>query len=133
MSTMEHPNVAAVRAMFAAFRSADLASIMATVPENLTWHFPGRRGLIAGTHRGQAAVLDFLGRVVALTDGTFGLDIIDIVGSDEHVVALFRGHGRRGDRTLDNPTCLKIRFNDGQPVEIHEFVWDLFAVDDFWS
>lgn len=129
----EHPNVAAVKAMFAAFRSADLAAIQAAIPQDVVWHFPGRRGRIAGSHRGRQAVLAFLADVVALTDGTFGLDLIDIVGGDENVVALFRGHATRSGRKLDNPTCLRIRFSGGRPAEIHEFVWDLFAVDEFWS
>lgn len=133
MPPPEHPNVAAVRSLFAAFRTADLAAITAEIPENLVWHFPGSRGRIAGEHRGRDAVLAFLANVVALTDGTFELDLIDVVGGDRHVVALFRGHGERNGKVLDNPTCLRIRFDAGRPAEIHEFVWNLPEVDDFWS
>jgi len=133
MSQPEHPNVTVVRDMFAAFRSADLAAIMATIPESLEWHFPGRGGALAGAHRGREAVLGFLARVVELTEGTFRLDLDDVVGGDRYVVALFRGHGKRNAKTLDNPTCLRIRFEGGRPAEIYEFVWDLYAVDDFWS
>jgi len=133
MPSAEHPNVVTVREMFAAFRSADLGAIMSAIPEGLTWHFPGRNGGIAGAHRGRDGVITFLARVMELTGGTFHLDLIDVVGGDRHVVAIFRGHGRRGDKALDNPTCLQVRFEDGLPAEIHEFVWDLYAVDDFWS
>ena len=133
MPQPEHPNVTTVREMFAAFRSADLASIMQAIPESLVWHFPGRSGSLAGAHRGRDAVLGFLARVMDLTGGTFRLDIEDVVGGDRHVIALFRGHGTRGAKTLDNPTCLRIRFENSRPAEIHEFVWDLYAVDDFWS
>jgi len=41
-----------------------------------------------------------------LTEGTFHLDLLDVTASDTHAVALFRGHGRRAGRTLDNPTAL---------------------------
>jgi ketosteroid isomerase-like protein len=133
MPQPEHPNVTTVRAMFAAFRSGDLAAIMAAIPESLEWHFPGRSGGLVGAHRGRDAVLGFLARVMELTGGTFHLDLDDIVGGERHVIALFRGHGTRGTKTLDNPTCLRIRFEGGRPAEIHEFVWDLYAVDDFWS
>lgn len=129
----EHPNVATVRALFAAFRSGDVAAIVEAVPVDLVWHFPGRRGGLAGAHRGRDAVLAFLARVMELTEGTFHLDLETIVGDDRVVVALFRGHGRRVAKTLDNPTCLKVRFENGKPREIHEFVWDLFEVDDFWA
>jgi ketosteroid isomerase-like protein len=133
MPHTEHPNVAAVRSMFAAFRAADVEAVMKAVPEDLVWHFPGTRGRIAGSHRGRDAVLEFLALVMSLTNGTFGLDLIDVVGGEHWVVALFRGHGERNGKTLDNPTCLRVRFEGDRPVEIHEFVWDLVAVDDFWS
>ena len=133
MQQAEHPNVTTVRALFAAFRSADIERIVAALPADLVWHFPGRRGGLAGAHRGRDAVLAFLASVMELTDGTFELELEDVVGGDRHVVAIFRGRGRRNGKALDNPTCLKIRFEEGIPREIHEFVWDLFAVDDFWA
>jgi ketosteroid isomerase-like protein len=133
MEHSDHPNVATVRALFAAFRSGDVARIVEAVPPDLVWHFPGRRGGLAGEHRGRDAVLGFLARVMELTGGTFSLDLEDVVGGDRYVVALFRGHGERGGKRLDNPTCLKVRFENGRPCEIHEFVWDLFAVDEFWA
>ncbi len=35
---------------------------------------------------------------------------------------------------LDNPTCLRLRLDpDGRIVEVWEFVWDLYHVDEFWS
>jgi ketosteroid isomerase-like protein len=133
MQHSEHPNVATVRTLFAAFRSADLERILEAVPADLVWHFPGRRGSLAGAHDGRDAVLAFLARVMDLTGGTFALELDDVVGDDRWVVALFRGHGSRNGRTLDNPTCLRVRFENGRPREIHEFVWDLFEVDEFWA
>jgi ketosteroid isomerase-like protein len=129
----EHPNATRVRALFAAFRAGDLATIEATIPEHAVWHFPGRTGQLAGTHRGREAILRFLMRVPQLTGGTFHLDLEDVLANDGHAVALFRGHGTREGRTLDNPTCLRMRIENGQVVEVWEFVWDLFAVDEFWT
>lgn len=43
-----------------------------------------------------------------------------------------RSYLTRG-KELDNPTCLRARLRDGQIAELWEFVWDLYAVDDFWS
>jgi len=40
MQHSAHPNVATVRALFAAFRSADLERILEAVPADLVWHFP---------------------------------------------------------------------------------------------
>lgn len=129
----EHPNAERVRGLFAAFRNSDLAAIQDIIPENAVWHFPGRVGQIAGEHRGRDAILGFLMKVVQLTDNTFHLDLIDVVANDRFAVALFRGSGKRGDKVLDNPTCLRMRLEDGKIVEIWEFVWDLYHVDEFWA
>jgi ketosteroid isomerase-like protein len=129
----EHPNAARVRGLFAAFRERDVAAVRDAIAEDAVWHFPGRRGQLAGSHAGHAGILAFLARVGELTGGSFGLDLEHVVADDRVAVAFFRGHGRRGDRELDNPTCLKIRLENGRAVEVHEFVWDLYAVDEFWS
>lgn len=129
----EHPNATYVRNMFAAFKAADLAAIQETIPPNAIWHFPGRRGKLAGSHRGREAILAFLMNVAGLTGGSFHLEVEDVVANDRFAVAFFRGHGSRDGKTLDNPTTLKMRFEGGRIVELWEFVWDLYAVDDFWS
>ena len=130
----DHPNAARVRELFAAFRSGDVATVLAMIPAEAVWHFPGHRGKLAGEHKGRDAIIAFLMNVQALTDRTFHLDVIDVLANDDHAVALFRGHGTRNGKMLDNPTCLRMRLNArGQVVEVWEFVWDLYHVDDFWS
>jgi hypothetical protein len=129
----EHPNAVLVREMFRAFRENDLALLERIVPEHAVWEFPGRRGKIAGRHEGRAGIMGFLMNVMALTGGTFHLDLEDVVAGDQNAVALFRGHAEREGRVLDNPTCLRMRIEAGQIVEIREFVWNLFEVDEFWS
>lgn len=132
-TSSEHPNATRIRALFAAFRNADLATVQATIPEDAVWHFPGRRGKLAGAHRGRQAILQFLMSVPQLTNGTFHLELEDVLANDTNAVAFFRGSGTREGKTLDNPTCLRMRLVDGQVVEVWEFVWDLFTVDDFWA
>jgi len=129
----EHPNAALVRRLFAAFQSHDVAAVEAAIADDAVWLFPGKRGRLAGTHRGKAEVFAFLMNVQALSGGTFHLDLEDVTASDERAVALFRGHGEREGRTLDNPTALVFRFRAGKIHEAREFVWDLEHVETFWS
>jgi uncharacterized protein len=129
----EHANARRVRDLFAAFRCGDLAVIEDVIAPACAWRFPGRRGQLAGDHVGRDAILRFLLLVPELTQGTFHLDLIDVVANDHHAVALFHGHGSRNGKRLDNPTCLHIRLEGGRAVEIREFVWDLEHVEDFWS
>ncbi len=129
----EHPNAIRIRELFEAFRDRDLAAIQAAIPEQAVWRFPGRQGALAGSHVGRSAILAFLGQVVALTQGTFRLEIEDVIANDASAAVFFRGSAVRGERRLDNPTCLRMRIEAGQIVEIWEFVWDLYAVDAFWA
>lgn len=132
-SQTEHPNAATIRKLFESFRNHDIEFVRAAIAEDAVWHFPGRVGRLAGSHRGHDAIFSFLADVMTLTDGTFGLEVETVVADDHTAVALFRGRGQRGGRTLDNPTCLKIAMRDGQATEIWEFVWDLYSVDEFWA
>ncbi len=129
----EHPNAVAVRRLFEAFRGGDISQIDDVIDPAVVWHFPGRKGRLAGDHRGRDEIFEFLALVLGLTDGTFSFDVIDVLANDRRAVVLFRGTGVRGDRMLDNPTCLSMRLQDGRVVELWEFVWDLYHVEDFWS
>src|SRR5262245_37560820 len=97
----EHPNATRVRELFVAFREGNLGTITATIADTAIWHFPGRRGRLAGDHVGREAILAFFLNVQGLTAHTFHLDLIDVVANDRHAIALFRGHGTRDGRTLD--------------------------------
>lgn len=129
----EHPNAVFVRRLLDAFGNGDIATIDAAVAPDVVWHFPGRSGRLAGDHRGRDEVFTFLADVVGLSEGTFGLEVVDVVAGDERAVVLFRGHARREGRVLDNPTSLVLRLGDGKVLEAWEYVWDLYAVDEFWS
>ncbi len=129
----EHANAMMVRRLFQAFREGDLATVATTIDDDVTWHFPGRTGGLRGDHRGRDQVFHFLGRVMELSGGTFQLELLDVVANDRRAVALFRGRGLRRGRTLDNPTCLHMRIENGRIVELWEFVWDLYHVDEFWA
>lgn len=129
----EHPNATRIRDLFAAFRARDVDVIRNAVSDTAVWHFPGRMGQLAGTHTGRDGIFAFLARVSELTGGTFELDLEEVLANDSWAVAFFRGHGRRHDRELDNPTCLKLRLEDGRATEVWEFVWDLYEVDRFWA
>jgi ketosteroid isomerase-like protein len=130
---IEHPNATLVRDLVDGMRCGDLTGFDAVASPDLVWHFPGRHGKLAGAHRGREEIMDFLAKVVDMSDGTFDLDPIDVVANDRRAVLLFHGRASRGGRRLDNPTCLSILFRDRQVAEVWEFVWDLYDVEEFWS
>ncbi len=122
------------RRLFRAFEERDATTINELISEDAVWHFPGKHGALAGDHTGREAIVRFLVSVPTLTSGTFHIDLLDVTASDERVVALFTGSGKRPDgRVLNNPTALRIEIQDGRIVELWEFVWDLEHVEEFWS
>ncbi|MBW2241511.1 MAG: nuclear transport factor 2 family protein [Deltaproteobacteria bacterium] len=130
---IEHENATRIRNLFAAFRARDIGAVRNAISEHAVWHFPGKMGKLAGAHSGHEGIFTFLARVSELTNGTFELELEEVLANDTSAVAFFRGTGRREKRELDNPTCLKIRLEDGRAAEIWEFVWDLYEVDEFWA
>jgi hypothetical protein len=129
----EHANAALVRSLFQALANRDAAAVQAAIADYAVWRFPGRRGQLAGEHRGRDAILAFLAQVMVLTDGTFALDLEDVTASDDNVVVLFTGRGQRNGKRLHNPTALRVQIRDGAAVELTEFVWDLDHVEEFWA
>lgn len=129
----EHANARLVRTLFEALERRDAAAAFACVAEDAVWRFPGRDGQLAGEHKGHAAILGFLGKVMQLTGGTFHLEPKDMLASVSRAAFLFRGTGAREGRMLDNPTCLVVEVRDGKITRFDEFVWDLYAVDRFWA
>ena len=132
-SAPQHPNAALAGRLLEAFRARDVGALARLFAEDAVWHFPGRHGLLAGDHRGHAGILAFLAKVPAATFGTFHLEPEDVLASDAGAVVLFHGRGERKGRRLDNPTCLRLRIEDGRIAELWEFVWDLEHVEAFWA
>ncbi|HEY5638872.1 MAG TPA: nuclear transport factor 2 family protein [Dehalococcoidia bacterium] len=129
----EYANAALVRSLFAALERRDGPAVQALIAEDAVWRFPGKRGLLAGEHRGREAITRFLTQVMALTNGTFALEVEDVTASDDNAVVLFTGRGERNGKRLHNPTALRIQIRDGAATEFTEFVWDLDHVEEFWA
>lgn len=66
----EHPNVARMRQGYEAFTTGDLAALEQLMTEDVRWHVAGRTPL-SGTYEGRTAVVEFFGRVMELTEGSF--------------------------------------------------------------
>jgi len=85
----DHPNAAATRAAIEAFSKGDVETMAASLADDAVWHVPGSNRF-SGEFHGKAAVL---GRFQQM--GEAGLrttidEIHEVVGNDEHVVALVR-------------------------------------------
>jgi ketosteroid isomerase-like protein len=128
----EHPNVERTREVFDAFLRRDGIVVGRMIDDGTVWRVPGRSRM-AGEHRGRKAIFEFLRQTGRLTDGTYRADLRYVVGDEEHVVAMYRATGRRGDRTLDLDQLLIFRYRGDLWADVLAVPSDLYAFDEFWS
>ena len=123
----EHPNVTLVRQALEALDSGDMASLLDTaVADDIVWHAIGAPEPI----RGKEALRE-------LMTGDPGFEIRgtthDVVGNDEHVVALVDATATRGGRTLQYRTAEIFHVRDGRLTERWAFSDDTAAIEAFFA
>src|SRR5690606_14049448 len=84
-----------VTEFYAARARRDTAALAALLADDIAWHEPGEEAY-SGTHRGKDVVLGLLERLVAVTGGTFRLELDGTLATASHVVARIRWSARRG-------------------------------------
>jgi ketosteroid isomerase-like protein len=121
----EHPNVALARQLADALERGDLEAVGSVLADDIVWHEIGR----AEPRRGKAELQAAVGDVDYEITG----QIHDIVGNDEHVVALIDATGTRGGRTLDYRVAEIYHVRDGKITERWAFSDDTEAIVDFFA
>lgn len=124
----EHPNARTYRRTADAFRAGDLDALRALIAEDVVWHVPGQSPL-AGEVSGRDALFDWFHRLREATDGTFGLEEHDVLGNEDHVVALSRMSAIRGGVPLVVQVVSVFHYVDGEQRERWLHPSDLEAWD----
>jgi ketosteroid isomerase-like protein len=130
--SVEHPNAERLLRGFGAFLQRDLDSLHELFAGDVRWTVPGRSTL-SGTYVGVPAVLEMLGRAVALSDGSYRTDLAFVLADDEHAVAAYRARGRRGNDELDLEQLLVCRFEGERIADVQALPVDQARFDAFWS
>jgi ketosteroid isomerase-like protein len=81
ISTSSTKNEELVRAGYAAFRQGDMAAFNTLFVPDIIWHVPGRNPL-SGDKHGIADTLSYFGQLMALTDGSFRIDLRDVLANE---------------------------------------------------
>ncbi len=87
MAGAEHPNAKLVREGFEAFERGDMEWMNDHLSDDIVWHVGGNSKW-SGAYEGKENVLGFFMRQTQALGSAPSLDIHDILGSDDHVVAL---------------------------------------------
>ena len=125
----EHPNVARIKDLYAAFATGDFAVLNDTFAEDLVWHEGGRNQL-SGDYRGREAVFGFFAKFMEVTEGTFHIDVHTVLADDEHGVALVVVTASRGGRTVMVNAVDAMHLRDGKVVEVWTVPTDQYAFDE---
>lgn len=122
-----------IREGLASFAAGDISSLGNLMSDDIVWHHPGKSSF-AGDYRGPNEVIAFFMKLVQATGGTFKTETHDVVGNDEHVVALVRLTGELDGRSIDmNAANVFHADAEGRITERWLMVDDLAAFDAFWG
>src|SRR5215218_3459479 len=113
---MERLNALAYRRTADAFRAGDRDTLTELIDDDAVWHVPGSSA-IAGDIHGREAVFRFLERLREVTDGTFVLKEHDVLGSNDHVVALSHMSAVLEQESVSVDVVSVFHFVDGRQLE----------------
>ena len=119
---VEHPNATLFRKGYEAFDTGDIDFLRATLAEDVTWHSSGT-GRLAGDRRGRDEVLLYFAELAQATDGSFKLDVHDIVANDEHAVAMVTAHWEFEGQPYEDKGVQVVHLKDGKVTESWFFDW----------
>jgi ketosteroid isomerase-like protein len=128
----DHPNAELFKRGYAAFQQGDLDTVRSLFDADIVWHVQGHNHL-SGDHAGVDNVLELFGRNFAETDGTFKVEVHDIVANDDHAVALATVSGQKGGKTLNDRYAHAVHIANGKVTESWIFTENGDVVDDFWG
>jgi len=122
----EHPNVTVVRELMEAFNAGDDDRIRASMADDVKWHMIGGETLVG---------LEALAGAMSAMDDDFSIetDVHDIVGNDEHVVALVQATVRAGEQEFSYRTAEIAHVEDGKVTERWAFSDDTEAINEFFG
>jgi uncharacterized protein len=126
-------NIAALRRGYEAFQSGNLDLLRDELFDpDIVWHAPGRNPTSGDFHGPEAVIASFL-KNFEVTGGTFKVEVHDILGSDDHAVALATASATKDGKTLSEPYAHVCHFRDGKLTEAWIADYDLYKVDEFFG
>jgi ketosteroid isomerase-like protein len=99
---------------------------------DIVWHSPGRN-ILSGDYKGADAVIALFVKQFEETGGTFAVELHDVLGSDDHAVALGRAKGERNGKSINEPYAHVCHFRDGKLTEAWIMDFDPYKTDELFS
>ena len=125
-------NIALMRKGYEAFSQGDMDTVRGLFDPDIVWHSPGQSS-ISGDHTGADSVLAHFGKLATETAGTYRVEVVEMLSSDERVVVIQHSNAARKGKTIDEIHPVVWMLRDGKPYDVTVFHYDMGAHDDFWG
>ncbi len=129
---MQHPNAALLAKVYSAYSEGQYQTLLDACSEKMTFQVAGKSPL-AGKYTKENFVSGFAQKMAELSQGTYHLDVHDIIASDLHATVLGTSQVTRNGKKTELRTVHVWRFDQGKPVAWYEYPRDLYQFDAVWS
>ena len=129
---MREANVVLLKRAYAAFSKGDLDTIRDISTEDCVWRTPGYPHFEA-EYKGRDGIIQYLTKLVELTDGTFKVEPTAFMADDDQVMVLSHVTASRLGRLLDAHAVHVYDVHDGKVFETTEFVSEPKKLEAFWA
>jgi ketosteroid isomerase-like protein len=131
---MDHPNAVRFRSAFDdMWRCGDIEPTLQLMRDDVVWI----NDIGAGPfHRGDGkeSLLALVTEWMALFDGTFTQELVDICASDHNVVEILHETGTAQGQRFDNLALYRYELDDnGLVTRVRTYDRDRQAIDEFWA
>jgi uncharacterized protein len=109
-----------------------METVRSLFADDIEWNFSGH-SRYAGTHKGADTVIGLFGQQFQETNGTFKVELHDMLANDTHAVALATVSGKRDGKTLSDNYTHVAHIEGGKLKESWIFQENQDKVDDFWG
>jgi uncharacterized protein len=128
----DHPNLTRLREAYKAFGAGDIQALDDYFAEDIVWHVPGN-SIVSGDYKGRDEVYGFFAKLAQETEGTFRLEVHDMLANDEHGVVLVNAVAEKDGKTLNQKVVHVMHIKDGKTTEFWGFSEDSSVAEDFYG
>ena len=131
-ATIEEANKALIEGAYNAFAHGDIPAVLEVFADDILWHVPGR-GVLSRDYHGHAAILGFFQQVMQLSEGTFQIQIGEVLAKGDRVIVLVTESAIRSGREWSSPQVHAWTVKNGKATVFWQFQGDQQTEDEFWS
>ena len=125
-------NESLMREVYAALARGDMDIIRARFAPDCLAHIPGDNPL-SGDKHGVEDLIAYFGQLMVRSEGTFAIELQQVMTNASYVVAFHHETGHKLGRTLDNQLTVVVRTEDLTAREVWVLYFDQAQADAFWA